>query len=133
MGNDEYDGGDTATFEGLEKADQIIAASRQFSRLPISVILITDGKSQEPKRMDPFIENIIKQNADIIAVGVGSDIDEDELKEISRNNKPIMVENYAAVQNFKNELIEKACEARKNTAALIMSMYEQEIFRNIRF
>ncbi|XP_027551856.1 collagen alpha-1(XXI) chain isoform X2 [Neopelma chrysocephalum] len=105
-----YLGGNTRTGRAIQFAfDHLFAKSSRF--LTKIAVVLTDGKSQDEVK-DAAAE-ARKNKITLFAIGVGSEIEEDELKAIA--NKPsstyvFYVEDYIAISRIKEVIKQKLCE-----------------------
>uniref|UniRef100_A0AAN0N8N9 Collagen alpha-4 like protein n=1 Tax=Dugesia japonica TaxID=6161 RepID=A0AAN0N8N9_DUGJA len=82
---------------GIGKALQEVQSKlmpKQRSKVPFNILLITDGVNNIYPR--PYgVANALKQNkANIITLGIGSDINLNELKALSSNDKVLTVDSF---------------------------------------
>ncbi|XP_067421589.1 collagen alpha-1(XXI) chain isoform X2 [Emydura macquarii macquarii] len=106
----QYLGGNTRTGRAIQFAiDHLFAKSSRF--LTKIAVVLTDGKSQDEVK-DAAAE-ARKNKITLFAIGVGSEIEEDELKAIA--NKPpstyvFYVEDYIAISRIREVIKQKLCE-----------------------
>ena len=64
-------------------------------------------------------------NVKIVAVGVGSSVDENELTQIAEGKKEMVVhvENFDALISRINEILQKSCQQRKRRPAYPTSIF----------
>ncbi|KAF1556984.1 Collagen alpha-1(XXI) chain, partial [Eudyptula minor] len=105
-----YLGGNTKTGRAIQFAfDHLFAKSSRF--LAKIAVVLTDGKSQD--EVKDIAAEARKNKITLFAIGVGSEIEEDELKAIA--NKPsstyvFYVEDYIAISRIKEVIKQKLCE-----------------------
>lgn len=105
-----YLGGNTRTGRAIQFAfDHLFAKSSRF--LTKIAVVLTDGKSQD--EVKDIAAEARKNKITLFAIGVGSEIEEDELKAIA--NKPsstyvFYVEDYIAISRIKEVIKQKLCE-----------------------
>uniref|UniRef100_A0A8B9FNF1 Collagen alpha-1(XXI) chain n=1 Tax=Amazona collaria TaxID=241587 RepID=A0A8B9FNF1_9PSIT len=105
-----YLGGNTRTGRAIQFAfDHLFAKSSRF--LTKIAVVLTDGKSQD--EVKDVAAEARKNKITLFAIGVGSEIEEDELKAIA--NKPsstyvFYVEDYIAISRIKEVIKQKLCE-----------------------
>ncbi|KAJ7404366.1 Collagen alpha-1(XXI) chain [Pitangus sulphuratus] len=110
MGSIHYLGGNTRTGRAIQFAfDHLFAKSSRF--LTKIAVVLTDGKSQD--EVKDVAAEARKNKITLFAIGVGSEIEEDELKAIA--NKPsstyvFYVEDYIAISRIKEVIKQKLCE-----------------------
>nr|XP_048701219.1 collagen alpha-1(XXI) chain [Caretta caretta] len=106
----QYLGGNTRTGRAIQFAiDHLFAKSSRF--LTKIAVVLTDGKSQDEVK-DAAAE-ARKNKITLFAIGVGSEIEEDELRAIA--NKPsstyvFYVEDYIAISRIREVIKQKLCE-----------------------
>uniref|UniRef100_A0A8C3RRD7 Collagen alpha-1(XXI) chain n=1 Tax=Chelydra serpentina TaxID=8475 RepID=A0A8C3RRD7_CHESE len=106
----QYLGGNTRTGRAIQFAiDHLFAKSSRF--LTKIAVVLTDGKSQDEVK-DAAAE-ARKNKITLFAIGVGSEIEEDELRAIA--NKPsstyvFYVEDYIAISRIREVIKQKFCE-----------------------
>ncbi|KAK4825176.1 LOW QUALITY PROTEIN: hypothetical protein QYF61_024656, partial [Mycteria americana] len=105
-----YLGGNTRTGRAIQFAfDHLFAKSSRF--LTKIAVVLTDGKSQD--EVKDVAAEARKNKITLFAIGVGSEIEEDELKAIA--NKPsstyvFYVEDYIAISRIREVIKQKLCE-----------------------
>uniref|UniRef100_A0A663N0H2 Collagen alpha-1(XXI) chain n=1 Tax=Athene cunicularia TaxID=194338 RepID=A0A663N0H2_ATHCN len=105
-----YLGGNTRTGRAIQFAfDHLFAKSSRF--LTKIAVVLTDGKSQD--EVKDVAAEARKNKITLFAIGVGSEIEEDELKAIA--NRPsstyvFYVEDYIAISRIKEVIKQKLCE-----------------------
>ncbi|XP_006033984.1 collagen alpha-1(XXI) chain [Alligator sinensis] len=105
-----YLGGNTRTGRAIQFAiDHLFAKSSRF--LTKIAVVLTDGKSQDEVK-DAAAE-ARKNKITLFAIGVGSEIEEEELRAIA--NKPsstyvFYVEDYIAISRIREVIKQKLCE-----------------------
>ncbi|XP_059698690.1 collagen alpha-1(XXI) chain isoform X2 [Haemorhous mexicanus] len=105
-----YLGGNTRTGRAIQFAfDHLFAKSSRF--LTKIAVVLTDGKSQD--EVKDVAAEARKNKITLFAIGVGSEIEENELKAIA--NKPsstyvFYVEDYIAISRIKEVIKQKLCE-----------------------
>ncbi|XP_066460068.1 collagen alpha-1(XXI) chain [Eleutherodactylus coqui] len=106
----EYLGGNTRTGNAIQFAvDNLFA--RSLRPLTKIAIVLTDGKSQDDVKY--IAEEARRNKITLFAIGVGSEIEESELKAIA--NKPsstyvFYVEDYIAISRIREIMKQKLCE-----------------------
>ncbi|XP_032627003.1 collagen alpha-1(XXI) chain [Chelonoidis abingdonii] len=106
----QYLGGNTGTGRAIQfSIDHLFAKSSRF--LTKIAVVLTDGKSQDEVK-DAAAE-ARKNKITLFAIGVGSEIEEDELRAIA--NKPsstyvFYVEDYIAISRIREVIKQKLCE-----------------------
>ncbi|XP_039384268.1 collagen alpha-1(XXI) chain isoform X2 [Mauremys reevesii] len=106
----QYLGGNTRTGRAIQfSIDHLFAKSSRF--LTKIAVVLTDGKSQDEVK-DAAAE-ARKNKITLFAIGVGSEIEEDELRAIA--NKPsstyvFYVEDYIAISRIREVIKQKLCE-----------------------
>ncbi|XP_053880420.1 collagen alpha-1(XXI) chain isoform X2 [Malaclemys terrapin pileata] len=106
----QYLGGNTRTGRSIQfSIDHLFAKSSRF--LTKIAVVLTDGKSQDEVK-DAAAE-ARKNKITLFAIGVGSEIEEDELRAIA--NKPsstyvFYVEDYIAISRIREVIKQKLCE-----------------------
>uniref|UniRef100_A0A8C8VL59 Collagen alpha-1(XXI) chain n=1 Tax=Pelusios castaneus TaxID=367368 RepID=A0A8C8VL59_9SAUR len=106
----QYLGGNTRTGRAIQFAiDHLFAKSSRF--LTKIAVVLTDGKSQD--EVKDAAAGARKNKITLFAIGVGSEIEEDELKAIA--NKPsstyvFYVEDYIAISRIREVIKQKLCE-----------------------
>lgn len=107
-----YLGGNTRTGRAIQFAiDHLFAKSSRF--LTKIAVVLTDGKSQDEVK-DAAAE-ARKNKITLFAIGVGSEIEEEELRAIA--NKPsstyvFYVEDYIAISRIREVIKQKLCEGK---------------------
>ncbi|NXG31348.1 COLA1 protein, partial [Dromaius novaehollandiae] len=108
-----YLGGNTKTGRAIQFAyDHLFAKSSRI--LTKIAVVLTDGKSQD--EVKDVAAEARKNKITLFAIGVGSEIEEDELKAIA--NKPsstyvFYVEDYIAISRIKEVIKQKLCEGEE--------------------
>ncbi|XP_074982576.1 collagen alpha-1(XXI) chain isoform X1 [Caretta caretta] len=106
----QYLGGNTRTGRAIQFAiDHLFAKSSRF--LTKIAVVLTDGKSQDEVKDAAAAAR--KNKITLFAIGVGSEIEEDELRAIA--NKPsstyvFYVEDYIAISRIREVIKQKLCE-----------------------
>ncbi|KAM7173811.1 uncharacterized protein RBU57_004126 [Macrochelys suwanniensis] len=106
----QYLGGNTRTGRAIQFAiDHLFAKSSRF--LTKIAVVLTDGKSQDEVKDAAAAAR--KNKITLFAIGVGSEIEEDELRAIA--NKPsstyvFYVEDYIAISRIREVIKQKFCE-----------------------
>ncbi|XP_075779752.1 collagen alpha-1(XXI) chain [Pelodiscus sinensis] len=106
----QYLGGNTRTGRAIQFAiDHLFAKSSRF--LTKIAVVLTDGKSQD--EVKEAAAEARKNKITLFAIGVGSEIEEDELRAIA--NKPsstyvFYVEDYIAISRIREVIKQKLCE-----------------------
>ncbi|XP_071998359.1 collagen alpha-1(XXI) chain [Engystomops pustulosus] len=106
----EYLGGNTRTGNAIQFAvDNLFARSMRI--LTKIAIVLTDGKSQDDVKY--IAEEARRNKITLFAIGVGSEIEESELRAIA--NKPsstyvFYVEDYIAISRIREIMKQKLCE-----------------------
>ncbi|KAH0621998.1 hypothetical protein JD844_023868 [Phrynosoma platyrhinos] len=106
----QYLGGNTQTGKAIQFAlDHLFAKSSRF--LTKIAVVLTDGKSQDDVK--DVAAEARKNKITLFAIGVGSEIEEDELRAIA--NKPpstyvFYVEDYIAISRIREVIKQKLCE-----------------------
>ncbi|CAL1537357.1 unnamed protein product [Lymnaea stagnalis] len=73
-------------------------------------IVITDGASQNPEKTALSAKTARDRGATVLAVGVGSSIDEVELNNIAGNpDRVLTASDYSKLNSIKHELIDLTC------------------------
>nr|XP_033794994.1 collagen alpha-1(XXI) chain-like [Geotrypetes seraphini] len=106
----EYLGGNTRTGNAIKFAVEHVFA-RALRPLTKTAIVLTDGKSQD--EVKDAAEEARKNKVTLFAIGVGSEIEEGELRAIA--NKPsstyvFYVEDYIAISRIREVIKQKLCE-----------------------
>ncbi|XP_068135466.1 collagen alpha-1(XXI) chain [Hyperolius riggenbachi] len=106
----EYLGGNTRTGNAIQFAVENLFA-RSLRPLTKIAIVLTDGKSQDDVK--DIAEEARRNKITLFAIGVGSEIEESELKAIA--NKPsstyvFYVEDYIAISRIREIMRQKLCE-----------------------
>nr|XP_033785925.1 collagen alpha-6(VI) chain isoform X2 [Geotrypetes seraphini]XP_033785926.1 collagen alpha-6(VI) chain isoform X2 [Geotrypetes seraphini] len=119
-------GGGTNTGEALRSMKILFAkaASDRTSTVPQSLVVITDGESQD-QVAEPAAE-LREEGITIYAIGIKNAV-EKELKEIAGSeDKMFFVDNFDSLKLIKNELVRDICspEACKNMKADIMFLVD---------
>uniref|UniRef100_A0A8C5WPV0 VWFA domain-containing protein n=1 Tax=Laticauda laticaudata TaxID=8630 RepID=A0A8C5WPV0_LATLA len=108
----QYLGGNTRTGKAIQFAmDHLFAKSERF--LTRIAIVLTDGKSQD--EVKEVAAEARRNKITLLAIGVGSETEEDELKAIA--NKPsstyvFHVEDYMAISRIREVIKQKLCEGK---------------------
>nr|XP_006000396.1 PREDICTED: collagen alpha-1(XXI) chain [Latimeria chalumnae] len=109
----EYLGGNTRTGKAIEFAAAKMFASSSRTGFDITkiAVVLTDGKSQD--EVKDAAEDARKNRITLFAIGIGSEIEESELKAIA--NKPsstyvFYVEDYIAISRIREVIKQKLCE-----------------------
>ncbi|KAM9317338.1 collagen alpha-1(XXI) chain [Gastrophryne carolinensis] len=110
MQNIEYLGGNTRTGNAIQFAVENLFA-RSLRPLTKIAIVLTDGKSQDDVK--DIAEEARRNKITLFAIGVGSEIEESELRAIA--NKPsstyvFYVEDYIAISRIREIMRQKLCE-----------------------
>ncbi|ELU04000.1 hypothetical protein CAPTEDRAFT_198253 [Capitella teleta] len=103
-GNLTYPGGDTNTTGGLEMTkDKVIGQAGDRETVRNVVVVITDGfptfPKPNPRQRALDMANLLKEKADVFAVGVTSDIDDSFLSDISSGG--VKDVNWFHISNFE--------------------------------
>lgn len=106
----DYLGGNTRTGNAIQFAIENLFA-RSLRPLTKIAIVLTDGKSQDDVK--DIAEEARKNKITLFAIGVGSEIEESELRAIA--NKPsstyvFYVEDYIAISRIREIMKQKLCE-----------------------
>ncbi|XP_044145605.1 collagen alpha-1(XXI) chain [Bufo gargarizans] len=106
----EYLGGNTRTGNAIQFAAENLFA-RSLRPLTKIAIVLTDGKSQDDVKY--IAEEARRNKITLFAIGVGSEIEESELRAIA--NKPsstyvFYVEDYIAISRIREIMKQKLCE-----------------------
>ncbi|KAM4693552.1 collagen alpha-1(XXI) chain [Discoglossus pictus] len=106
----EYLGGNTRTGNAIQFAIENLFA-RSLRPLTKIAVVLTDGKSQDDVK--DIAEEARRNKITLFAIGVGSEIEESELKAIA--NKPsstyvFYVEDYIAISRIREIMKQKLCE-----------------------
>lgn len=112
----EYMGGNTRTGTAIEFATEKVFGSSERGPLGVSriAVVLTDGKSQD--EVLKAAEAARKKGVILFAIGVGSETEEVELRDIA--NKPFSkyvfsVEDYKAISRIIQVIRQKLCEGKK--------------------
>ncbi|XP_069462250.1 collagen alpha-1(XXI) chain [Ambystoma mexicanum] len=110
MASIEYLGGNTRTGNAIQFAVEYLFA-RSLRPLTKIAIVLTDGKSQD--EVKEVAEEARKNKITLFAIGVGSEIEEVQLRAIA--NKPsftyvFYVEDYIAISKIREVMKQKLCE-----------------------
>ncbi|CAK8671827.1 unnamed protein product [Clavelina lepadiformis] len=114
LGEIEYSGRGTLTAGAIDSAVQNCFTEERGRRpdVPLSVVLITDGRSKDHRRLESAVEALHNAATEVIAIGVGSRVNEDELLQIA-NGDPSqyrMVADFTALDDtLLNDLNNVLC------------------------
>ncbi|XP_071097399.1 uncharacterized protein [Haliotis cracherodii] len=108
--------GPTDTDQALDYASETLFTKYSGSREGSSkvILLVTDGKSTAPKKTLPAAIRTRNKGITIFAIGVGGDVDTDELRHLA--NKPecthvVTLTGYGELSSLVGEIQEVSCKA----------------------
>jgi collagen type VI alpha len=108
-----YTGGTTRTDLGLKYIRNNAFTAAHGDRPGVNNILIvtTDGKSTNPQSTKTEANLIHKENMNIFAVGVGQNVDRNELETIATDPQNVFtVNNFNALDSIQSQLQQSSCE-----------------------
>ena len=106
-----YRAGATFTGEALRLArTQILSAAHDRKDIPNVCIIITDGKADD-KIEDPAKE-LRNSGTTIFAVGVGKNINEQQLTEMAGNESRVFMVQFDNLDGIINQIKESACKGK---------------------
>ncbi|XP_046567540.1 serine-rich adhesin for platelets-like [Haliotis rubra] len=108
--------GHTDTDQALDYASGTLFTNSSGSRVGSSkvILLVTDGKSTVPKKTLPAAIRTRNKGITVFAIGVGSDVDTEELRNLA--NKPqcthvVTLAGYGDLSSLVGEIQEVSCKA----------------------
>lgn len=111
--------GDTNTAAALAYVQDVMLTSEYGARPDVAhvIIVLTDGKSNDPKQTAIEAKRAKSRgNVQVFAVGVGSEVDRQELANIASQptgQYVMTVRNYFALHTIKHLLAVKTCKGRR--------------------
>ena len=111
----EYIFGGTRTDLALKYATEnsFTVASGDRPEVPNILIVITDGKSNEPELTRQESDILHQLGVKVFAVGIGTGVDDTELGHIASSEQYVFkIENFDAFETLKEELQSSACKGR---------------------
>ena len=111
----EYIFGGTRTDLALKYATEnsFTVASGDRPEVPNILIVITDGKSNEPELTRQEAGILLQLGVKVFAVGIGTGVDDTELGHIASAEQYVFkIENFDAFETLKEELQNSACKGR---------------------
>ncbi|KAK0050622.1 collagen alpha-1(XII) chain [Biomphalaria pfeifferi] len=96
---------------------------------PNIVILMTDGLSQNTTKTVQAANNLkTSLDATVLAVGIGKDVNKEELKEVASDSKYVFFsQDYIVLDYISKDLISITC----NTAKLLQSLYRAKVVPSV--
>ncbi|KAH9505397.1 hypothetical protein Btru_057172 [Bulinus truncatus] len=83
------------------------------------IILVTDGKSNDPDKTKKSADNLKKQNVQILTVGVGN-ADSAELTALASSKSNVFyVKDFNAIDRIASEVSDRACQASTDAPPFI--------------
>lgn len=114
----EFANGETHTGKALEylrtKAFTTQEGYRSDPNIPKIAIVITDGHSTHKDKTQEEATKLKEQDVEIYSIGVGDEVDNEELTEMASNKNIFRVDTFTALQHLRPLLLRQVCEA-KNT------------------
>jgi len=105
-----YLGQGTNTSEALNsvRVNNLSPANGARSNSTKFVIVITDGQSANYNATVAEAKELQKV-ADVISIGIGPDVDRNELAAMASNHQVVTVDNFTLLKNIKQQLTDLAC------------------------
>ncbi|KAK7099344.1 collagen alpha-5(VI) chain-like [Littorina saxatilis] len=111
----EYPDGSTTTAEAIVEATKQLLANQRTGISPV-IVVITDGKSDDPVATQAAAFSAKDNNITIYAIGVGPQIDDDELGMISSNiRRSYVVDSFASLATELTQLVKNVCNDQGST------------------
>lgn len=112
-----YRGGGTPTDEGINRVTNDIFSlkngGKETKDAPRILVLVTDGQSNNKQRTVAAAAKAKLNKIDIFSVGVGSGIDNNELRQVAnRCDHVFTVNTFDDFDNFISELTKETCQAK---------------------
>ena len=107
-----------ATDKALEVAVKDVFSSENGGRpsVPNVVILLTDDRSTGDKSPEETTEDLEKAGVRVVVVGIGSNTNEDELKElVTKSGDLVKVENVGNVTNASSRVVDVVKQGTKES------------------
>lgn len=102
-------GGGTSTNMALQLARQLLQYQGRLN-VPRIVILVTDGRADDPTSTQEEATLFAKDEAQILAVGVGASANINALQDLTKNSDSVYpVDSFDALSSLKHVLAYKAC------------------------
>lgn len=103
-------GDSTYTGEALQECNAQVYSEANGMRkmsegVPKVILVLTDGGSNGAVKPGPVADLLRSKGIEIISVGVGSNINFEELQEIASKNRVILVDNFQQALNIFNDII----------------------------
>lgn len=94
------------------------------------VIFLTDGQSTFPPKTLTAAENLHKAGPEVIAIGVGSGANTNELNQIATDSYHVFqVANFDALSTLQTELEKTACKTNGKTFKLIKLAFQTYFYQ----
>lgn len=75
------------------------------------VVVITDGRSNMPTETENMANEVRKMGAMIVSIGIGNDVDPDELRKISASDSNVFrVENFDVLSTITDTVEKRTCD-----------------------
>ncbi|GFS14306.1 collagen alpha-1(XII) chain [Elysia marginata] len=106
-------GANTDTHKALETALRNSFRSEKGGRYGAVkiVMVITDGRSNMPTETENMANEVRKMGAMIISIGIGNDVDPDELRKISANSSNVFrAENFDVLDTIAETVERRTCD-----------------------
>lgn len=111
-----YHSGGTRTDSALKyvEANSFKAAAGDRAGVANILIVMTDGKSNQPQLTAQESAKLHQMNVKVFAIGIGSGVDKTELGHIATDSHHVFqVQNFDALNTLQAELKKTACKGRK--------------------
>jgi len=114
----EFKDGETHTGKALEYLREHTFTRQEGYRsnpnIPKVAIVITDGHSTHKDKTKEQAQKLKEQDVEIYSIGVGNDVDEEELGNMASNKNVFRVDTFSALEHLRPLLLRQVCKA-KNT------------------
>ena len=92
------------------------------------LVVITDGQQTSGGNLTQLAANLKSKGVIIITVGIGSQVDRDELIEIAQgvDDNVIEIDDFALLKNKTDTLIQRSCRG-KHTVTFIILLYQNRM------
>ncbi|XP_062574789.1 cartilage matrix protein-like [Saccostrea cucullata] len=111
----EFEDGETHTGKALEflrqKSFSTKEGARTSQKVPKIAIVITDGHSTHKEKTLEEATKLKVQGVEIFTIGVGDEVDEDELTKMASNKNIFRVDTFSALNHLQPLLLRQVCTA----------------------
>ena len=83
---------------------------RSNPNIPKVAIVITDGHSTHKDKTKEQAQKLKEQDVEIYSIGVGNDVDEEELGNMASNKNVFRVDTFSALEHLRPLLLRQVCK-----------------------